>query len=197
MIKSLSQNIINNFVEQKVINKDDESIYTYGAEIAASYLINLIAIFIIGFMMNMLVECVTFILIFIPLKSYTGGYHASNYKNCFILSCLIVSAVLYISKNVCFKVPDYIFILTMVISGALVYIIGPIEDKNKQIGKTEFVYYKGKIKLIVTIELILAIIISLFGFEKILFLFNCSFIIALGLSIAGIIKNKSINSHLI
>ena len=190
MIKLISQSIINNFVEKKVINQEDESIYAYGTEIAVAYILNLIAIFIIAAMMDMLIYCIIFIMIFVPLKSYTGGYHASNYKSCFILSCLIVTVVLFITKNVPFKIPTYILILTMALSGALVYIIGPIEDQNKSLTKIEFVYYKGKIKSIVIIELIVAVFISLFGFEKILFLFCCNFIIALGVSIAGVIKNK-------
>jgi accessory gene regulator B len=191
MISSLSQSILNSFIEQRIISEEDRNIYEYGAEIAISYFLNLLAIVTISFFMNMLIECIVFLIIFVPLKGYTGGYHASNYKICFVISCLTVTAVLFATKYVSMQISQFILILTMIIAGVSIYILGPIEDKNKPITEKESIHYKGKIKSILIIEFILAIIMNSVGLHKILFIFCSSFVITLGLSLIGYIKNRT------
>jgi len=189
MISSLSQSILNSFIEQRIISEEDKNIYAYGAELAISYLLNLLAMVTISFFMNMLIECIVFLMIFVPLKGYTGGYHASNYKICFVISCLTVTTVLFATKYVSMQTNQFILFLTMITAGIFIYILGPIEDKNKPLTKNEYVHYRGKIKFIIVIEFILAVIMNSLGFYKILFIFCSSFVITLGLSLLGYIKN--------
>lgn len=190
MIRLLSQSILNSFIDKSVINEEDKSIYAYGAEIAIAYLANLVAMIIIGAMMNMLIECIVFLIIFVPLKSYTGGYHASNYKICFVISCFTVAGVLLITKHVAVNTDEFVLFLIMAIVGILIYILGPIEDKNKPLAKNEYIHYKAKIKSILIIEFVLAVIMNSVGLHKILFIFCSSFAIAFGLSILGYLKNR-------
>lgn len=190
MIRSLSQGVLNSFIEQRIISEEDRNIYEYGAEIAISYFLNLLAIVTISFFMNMLIECIVFLIIFVPLKGYTGGYHASNYKICFVISCLTVTAVLFATKYASMQINQFILILTMIIAGVSIYILGPIEDKNKPITEKESIHYKSKIKSILIIEFILAIIVNSVGLHEILFIFYSSFVITLGLSLIGYIKNR-------
>nr|WP_312576344.1 accessory gene regulator B family protein [Sedimentibacter sp.] len=190
MISSLSQSILNSFIEQRIISEEDKNIYAYGAEIAILYSINLLAMIIISAFMNMVAECITFLIIFVPLKGYTGGYHASNSKICFVISCLTVTAVLFITKYIAANADKFILFLIMAVAGILIYILGPIEDKNKPITKNESIHYKGKIKSILIIEFILAMIMNSVGLHRILFIFCSSFVITFILSSLGYIKNK-------
>ncbi len=190
MISSISQSILNSFIEQNIISEEDKSIYAYGAEIAISYLLNLITMVIISAFMNMVAECIAFLIIFVPLKGYTGGYHASNYKICFVISCLTVTAVLFATKYVAVQTNQFILFLTMIAAGIFINILGPIEDKNKPLTENESICFRGKIKFIVLIEFILAVIIGSLGLHKILFVFCSSFVIIFGLSLMGYIKNR-------
>lgn len=190
MIKLLSQSILNSFIDESVTNEEDEEIYAYGTEIAVAYLVNLLAIIIIGAFMNMLLECIVFLIIFVPLRGYTGGYHASNYKICFVFSCLTVAAVLFVNKYAAANTDKFILFLIMAISGILIYILGPIEDKNKPITENQRIHYRSKIKFFLIIEFILAIIVNRVGFNSILFIFCSSYVVIFMLSLLGYIKNR-------
>ncbi|MBP1925460.1 accessory gene regulator B [Sedimentibacter acidaminivorans] len=190
MISSLSQSILNGFIEQRIISEEDRNIYEYGIEIAISYLLNFLTMITISFFMNMLIECIVFLIIFVPLKGYTGGYHAPNYIICFVISCLTVTAVLFATKYTSMQINQFILLLTMIMAGVSIYILGPIEDKNKPLTKNEYVHFRAKIKIILIIEFILAIIMNIVGLHRILFIFCSSFVITLGLSLIGYIKNR-------
>lgn len=56
----------------------------------------------------------------------------------------IISALLFITKNFYIIVHAYILILTIVISGALVYIIGLVEDKINKLQKLDLFIIRGK-----------------------------------------------------
>lgn len=195
MIKLLSQSVFNSFMDKSVINKEDEDIYAYGTEIAVSYLINLIAIIIIGALTNMLIECIVFLIIFVPLRSFAGGYHAPNYQICFVISCFIVTAVLLITKYTAVHTDEFILFSIIAIAGILIYILGPIEDKNKPLTEKENIHYKRKMKTILIIEFILAVIMNVAGLHNILFVFCSSFVIVLVLSLLGFIKNRINESY--
>jgi len=190
MISSLSQNILNSFIEQRIIREEDRNIYAYGAELAISYLLNLLTIVVVSIFMNMLIECIAFLVIFVPLKGYTGGYHASNYKICFVISCLAVTVILFVTKYIAVQADRNTLFLIMTIIGVLICILGPIEDKNKPLTKNENTHFRHKIQFVLVIEYILAVIMSSFGQYKILFIFCSSFVITFGLSLLGYIKNK-------
>lgn len=193
MIKFLSQNLMNCVLKLNLIEKEDENLYAYGAELAISYILNLIAIIIIGAVMDMIFYTIAFLIIFIPLKSYSGGYHAPNYLICFIMSCITVVAVLYITKYGYGYVPNNILILIMAFMGMMIYILGPIEDKNKPLTESEYTHFKYKIKIILVAEFIIAFASSIIGFDKMVFIFFCNFIVTLGVSSAGLLKNTFAN----
>lgn len=195
MIKLLSQSILNSFIDKSVTNEEDEEIYAYGTEIAVAYLVNLLAIVIIGAFMNMLLECIVFLIIFVPLRGYTGGYHASNYKICFAVSCLTVAAVLLVTKYTAANTDKFILFSIMAIIGILIYILGPIEDKNKPITENQCIHYRSKIKFFLIIEFILAIIVNRVGFNSILFIFCSSYVVIFMLSLLGYVKNRINESY--
>lgn len=187
MISFLSSNLVRSFTELGVINKEDQNIYIYGAEVAIIYLMNFAAMIIISILLGMVKEFLIFMLIFIPLKSYTGGYHAPNYKICFFISCLVVTTVLIAAKYMTGYF-DVVQLLTIIaISGIIIYKLGPIEDKNKPLTENDIVKYRGKILLIFIIEFMLAVLSGIMGLYDILFLFCCSYLVTLTVSSVGMI----------
>lgn len=79
MIDLLSSKISSKFVEHKIITEDMVDIYKYGVEITISSIIGFILILIIGLIFKSLMQALIFYIIFIILRSFTGGYHASSY----------------------------------------------------------------------------------------------------------------------
>jgi accessory gene regulator B len=53
--------------------------YQYGLEILISGLIGIINILIISILIHRLTQGIVFLIVFIVLREYTGGYHAESY----------------------------------------------------------------------------------------------------------------------
>ncbi len=82
MIKKLSTLISNQFVKRNIISEDAQDVYTYGVEITISSLIGFILVTTIGIIFKSLMQAIIFYVIFVALRSITGGYHASTYLKC-------------------------------------------------------------------------------------------------------------------
>lgn len=82
-MKRLVSIILNFMIKNNVISKDTEEIefYRYGIEITLSSLINITLISIIGIVTDYTFESMMFLVVFIIMRSFTGGYHANTYIN--------------------------------------------------------------------------------------------------------------------
>lgn len=185
---SLSERIVSHFVRQGVITVEDEPIYLFGLDQIFFQLLNLITAIVIGLIMGMLPEALLFIVAYIPLRKYAGGWHASTQLYCFLLSTvLIVAALLFIGA-----VPlTYLALVLLIVPGAIViFIMSPVANENKPLSKNEHKTYGRKARVILAI--ILAITAGL-AFFKLLNIIACIGTAISTLSIMlilGLIKNN-------
>lgn len=63
-----------------------EAVYTYGIEIILSTMIGISSILIVSGLLHEFKLGVIFLLVFAPLRVFTGGYHAVTYFRCFLIS---------------------------------------------------------------------------------------------------------------
>ncbi len=99
MLHKLAEDISFYLITNNIIDIEDREIYIYGLELLISTLFTSISILILGFLIGNLIFAVTFLLVHFFLKSYTGGYHAKHYYECYIYS-ILVFIVLIIIKNI-------------------------------------------------------------------------------------------------
>ena len=78
MIDLLSTRISSKFVQHKIISEDIADIYKYGVEITISSIIGFVLTLIIGFIFKSVMQTMIFYIVFVILRSLTGGYHASS-----------------------------------------------------------------------------------------------------------------------
>ena len=160
MIDLLSSKISSKFVEHKIITEDMVDIYKYGVEITISSIIGFILILIIGLIFKSLIQALIFYIIFIILRSFTGGYHASSYLKCNLIFSIVASLVIFFSKAAT-EVRFSTGIINILFLPALsVFIwLAPIENPNKLIEKKRRIYFKTGSVLAAVILYILSIIL--------------------------------------
>lgn len=86
MIETLSRRVVAGLLKNHAICEKECGIYQYGCEIFLSMLLNTCFIFFQGILMDRLLETIIFIVCFIPIRVYAGGFHASSFFRCFILT---------------------------------------------------------------------------------------------------------------
>lgn len=145
MIERISKRILHCLLQTEVI-KDTQEVkdyYQYGIEITISSMLNVILILLIGIVFNSLVESIAFLLCFIPLRQFTGGYHAKSYFLCnltFSVSFSIALLVYYLTKE---YITTYVGILIVMITCVIFFSECPIENKNKPLSPNKKKVHKA------------------------------------------------------
>ncbi len=117
-----------------IYDENMAEIYKYGIEITLSSLINLLIIIICSLLMGDPAAGILFMLVFIFLRSYTGGYHAEAYWR-----CNVTFAVTYILTFAAAKLLEYlnvssyaeIFIFILAFIPVLKF--APVRNRHKKL----------------------------------------------------------------
>ena len=63
-----------------------QAVYVYGSELFFSTALSIISILLISFLAGKPISGILFVLIFVGLRVFVGGFHAATYGNCFLLT---------------------------------------------------------------------------------------------------------------
>lgn len=144
MINKLSSLISSKFVEHNIISKSVKDVYRYGIEITISSIIGFVITCLIGLLFRMLMQTMLFYVIFILLRSMTGGYHAKTYlKYNFIFSIITLFIVTFSKAAYEMQISFGILTLLFLPSIAIFIWIAPVENVNKPIKTEKRVYWKS------------------------------------------------------
>lgn len=144
MIKKLSAYILQYILNNEVIENtnDEREYYQYGIEITISSILNIVLILGIGLITRNFVESLIFLLLFIPIRQFTGGFHANTYFKCNLFFCLLFSSVIILYRFTGSVLNVYLSILITFICVLLILAKCPIENKNKPIPKERRNFHK-------------------------------------------------------
>lgn len=135
MIDKLSNSVLGYLLNKEVIRNDNivKEYYKYGIEITISSIISLLLIFVIGAGTNCIFESIVFLVFFIPIRQYTGGYHANTYFKCNLSMCIIFSSVIIIYKNLYCNMQEYSCLAVSILCSIVYIIFCPVENLKKPI----------------------------------------------------------------
>lgn len=84
-------------INTHVMSSEEEELYRYGLGILLDNTVLLIVILTTGLLAGRLPQTLIFIMVFVGMRQYTGGYHADKSWKCFILTNLLHIAVLILT----------------------------------------------------------------------------------------------------
>lgn len=161
-IKSSAQTTAT-LIKAEIINETEKEIYEYGFRMIFTYLFNLITAFVIGIIMGQLWECLALTLVFVPLRSYAGGYHASSEGKCYVLSAGMIVLDLFMLRYFPVWFHTGAGILLLLAAAAIIMLLAPVENKNKPLDLDEIRVYSRRTYIILIIELVIAIFCCIFS----------------------------------
>lgn len=160
MIGVFADKITKCFAENNIIPYEDREIYTYGLHQGIVMIINILTFILIGISFRMIWESLMFMIFYIPLRTYAGGYHAKTPTSCYILSIFMIILVLLAVKTVSWAIS--IIIGISLLSGIIIFALSPVEDNNKPLSGSQVIRYRQMARAILAIELI-GIAVLLYG----------------------------------
>lgn len=127
----MDKKIVDVLVKADVIDPANKEVVSFGIRQVEYFFINVITILFLGKIFNETVSSIIFLLAFIPLRTYAGGYHAKTILRCYIITIVLMVFTLFsfkqsnrgrihysncfeilklLEKEIGFTVPDYTMI---------------------------------------------------------------------------------------
>lgn len=157
MVCWLSSHVFNFLLHNLDIPSEMKEAYQYGIEITISSILNIVLILVCSFVVGDIFAGITYLFIFIFLRSFTGGYHATTYFRCnatFVLTFLITFC--YYKAIVYFEISFFASVAIAFLNLIPIVVLSPVPNKHKPLTAEQ---RKHAYKL----SLIIASVISLIG----------------------------------
>jgi accessory gene regulator B len=189
----MSEKLTGILVKYQLIAFEEKEIYRFGIQQGIMLLLNFITVLAIGFAYDMLFYVLVYIIAYIPLRSYAGGFHAQTHMRCYSYSVIILNTVLLIIKFLFISTSIY-HIITL-ISILIIFLLSPVEDINKPLDKVEYITYRKKVRMILFFETVIYFITSYTKHSNAISLafFTISFFLIIG-KIKLVVKCKEKNN---
>lgn len=184
----MSNRIFDYMVIHEVDTEDMREHHVYGIEVFLGKIISYGSLLLISAIWNMWLPFIIFMIIFFPLRSRTGGYHAKSFFQCYIgticsyLVMMKVVAPLLIRNEIA-------VIVIMAVSIIVILLYAPVDHPNLRLSDEEKKSCKSSARML------LLLIVICFGIVEVLNIGSAiSTYIAIGVGIdAGLILIAKIN----
>ncbi len=153
MIQKLVDIIVKQQVEKGIISKEEVDIYKYGYYLLLEIIMNIIIAIFIGFIFRDIKTVIIFLLIYIPLRTYSGGWHANRLWKCTLISNFILITAEIIVNCWIQYVSRSISLLIVTCCVVIILFMSPIDTETKRLNDIEKKIYKRKTYIIVVIQM--------------------------------------------
>lgn len=166
MFVNISEKITNRLIQKNVIEDCNREIYLFGVEQFLTITLNIVTTIVIGLVLGKLWQSILFVLMFMVLRSYAGGYHASTPVGCYILTSSIITTALSVLKFIGINI--LVCVGLLIISGVAILILSPVQSENKPLDNIEFVIYRKKAIIVWMAEFMCAALCAIAGLKDML-----------------------------
>ena len=135
----------------------EKEVYVYGIEIIASTLMNLLSIILLSLIVGDVKAGVIFLLFFIPLRLFAGGYHADTYGKCFV-----IGNVSYVIVHVLYKLSyRYLHIEWFLLLGAMcmyyIFLHAPVVNENQPISVEKQKLNRRMVRIFLIMDILVSV----------------------------------------
>jgi len=154
-------------------------------EVLLATLSNFVMLYLIALLTGRVWETTMFIAGFVPLRSLAGGYHAKTHFRCLMTLLFTYAAFLAIIYLLSQEHYVLVSIISVSLSVFLVFLLSPMEDKNKPLSASEKKYYRGRSQVTILIYAGIILLGSIIFQQRIEFLCVAVGILSVSLSLVA------------
>lgn len=146
MLSSCASYLANILLQKCSLDSSRKAIYTYGLELLISTLSSAFSILIFSILFGKLLDGIIFLLVFVGLRLFCGGYHAKTYGRCFLSSNITFLTVLFFTIIVSHTQNFAVIIVSTIFANFIILHFSPVHNprhplsdkalqKNKRMGR--------------------------------------------------------------
>ena len=158
MFRNIAEDIVFYLSRKRILNQDNREIYVYALEVVLLNFILLMTLLIISLFGGQHLFFACYLCFFVPLRIFTGGYHAKKSEICFVMSVTsyVLSMILVNSNLLLFN--NVIMVLITVTVMLAMFLYSPIENINHPLGEARKRRNRIIARVIVLIDFTLLIV---------------------------------------
>ena len=174
-----------------LIPSADVSLYIWALDYLFFNLLTWGTLLFLGFVFNCVPRCLLFLILYLPLRIYAGGFHAKTKIGCYLISAFtFLFVVLYPADTTI----HFYHLVFPCISTCIIYYFSPVSATNKPLDDLEALHYKKMARKILFSEILFFLLILLIFNTQITFAFFFSFtihlsVLALQITVELVSKN--------
>lgn len=149
MIRKMIDKAVDDQVKSQNIQKDEANIYRYGYMLLYETVVNVVLACLVGIISHEPLAVFVFLIVYIPLRSFCGGWHASKIWKCTIISTVIIILEALLVRFLVSYMGSTLFIGAFAIGILAAIVMAPVESQAKKISAEEHRLYKKKIIVII------------------------------------------------
>lgn len=172
---------------QTFSKKEKEEIIRYGLDRIKSTCTMTLMTLLMGCIFQVFFQSIIFLVCFIILRKYAGGYHANTQNWCYVISTVIIAVALLVIRYMSDSSDNEIFILLQSVNFILLYFLVPVDNKNHRLEQWEKEKYGKKARKRLICLYVLSVILHFYTINNIAV--GVSNLTVGGCVIAGKIKN--------
>lgn len=133
-----------------VIDEEEKGKSRYGIEIIISTIIGFSVIIISGILLSKTNLAIAYLICIVPIRMYTGGYHAKTYFKCNVVFGLLFLLNILMFQYIVENELEIQLCITTLLSFCIIERFAPVENENKKLTSRQKKKYK-KISIVLFI----------------------------------------------
>ena len=137
MFHNLAVDIAFLLIKNKIVDIQQRNIYVYALEVillnGSLLIVFLIASLLCGAMINFL----AYLIFFLPIRIFSGGYHAKSIESCFVLSTIMYGLSIAITFFFPLLYQNWKWIIAGVISILVILVLSPMVNENNPLTESQ------------------------------------------------------------
>lgn len=159
-METVITSIILQMKEAGLVDEDEVEVYQFGLECLFLKVIHYLSYLLIGCVLHMIIPMMINAMVFMPLRSKSGGYHAKTRLRCYLLSCITVFLICLLDRVI---YPMWLFIVIVFITNMVIICFAPVENDHRSLEQTDIRKFKQQTLLLLGVVDVLIIITVLAG----------------------------------
>lgn len=137
MFKNLAEDITFLLIKNKIVDIEERDIYLYGIEVI---LLNgglLLMFLIISLLFGNMINFWAYLIFFLPLRIFSGGYHAKTSECCFAMSTVMYGTSVVITKFLPLLYLNFYCWIAGAVSMFIILLFTPLINANNPLNKVQ------------------------------------------------------------
>ncbi len=135
MFRNLAEDIAFLLIKNKIVDIEERDIYVYGLEVI---LLNgglLLVFLLISLLSGAMINFWAYLIFFLPLRTFSGGYHARKSECCFVMSTVMYGISVAVTKFLPLLYLDFYWRVAGVVSVLNILIFAPLINANNPLNE--------------------------------------------------------------